>query len=55
MVKVVAADPKNQKESQRVIKRIKYFICNTVPQFDSNPTKNFAFSQHKNEDHCKIH
>ena len=79
MVKVVAADSKNQKNSQRLIKRIKkqkkmveamfertpecfrqfqklfrYFVCNSEPQFDSNLTKNFAYSQHKNEDHCKI-
>ena len=35
-------------------KLFRYFICNTEPQFDSNLTKNFAYSQHKNEDHCKI-
>ena len=32
----------------------RYFICNSGPQFDSNLTKNFAYSQHKNKDHCKI-
>ena len=35
-------------------KVFRYFICNSEPQFDSNLTKNFAYSQHKNEDHCKI-
>ena len=35
-------------------KLFRYFICNSEPQFESNPTKNFAYSQYKNEDHCKI-
>ena len=35
-------------------KTFRYFICKSEPQFDSNPTKNFAYSQHKNEDHSKI-
>ena len=35
-------------------KLFRYFICNSEPQFDSNLTKNFAYSQHKNEDHCKM-
>ena len=35
-------------------KLFRYFICNSEPQFDSYLTKNFAYSQHKNEDHCKI-
>ena len=35
-------------------KLFRYFICNSELQFDSNLTKNFAYSQHKNEDHCKI-
>ena len=35
-------------------KLFRYFISNSEPQFDSNLTKNFAYSQHKNEDHCQI-
>ena len=35
-------------------KLFRCFICNSEPQFDCNLTKNFAYSQHKNEDHCKI-
>ena len=34
-------------------KLFRYFICNSDPQFDSNLTKNFLYSQHKNEDHSK--
>ena len=30
------------------------FYFNSEPQFDSNLTKNFAHSQLKNEDHCKM-
>ena len=33
--------------SRHFQKKIRYFICNSEPQFDSNPTKNFAYSQHK--------
>ena len=29
-------------------------FCNSEPQFDSNLTKNISYSQHENEDHCKI-
>ena len=32
----------------------RYFIGITEPQFDSNLTKNFAYSQNKKEDRCKI-
>ena len=39
---------------QKFRKLFRYFICKSQPQFDSNLTKIFAYSQHKNEDHCKI-
>ena len=39
---------------QQFQKLFRYFICNTEPQFDSNLTKNFAYSQLKIEDPCKI-
>ena len=43
--------PENFSQFQKLFR---YFICNSEPQFDSNLTKNFAYSQHKNEDHSKI-
>ena len=35
-------------------KLFRYFVCNSEPQFDSNLTKNYTYSQHKNEYHCKV-
>ena len=39
---------------QQFQKLFRFFMCNTEPQFDFTLTKHFAYSQHKNEHHCKI-
>ena len=47
--------PERTPESFRQFhKHFRYFISNSEPQFDSNLTKNIAYSQHKNENLCNI-